>query len=253
MSIEIRGKEIVITRELSELDRFVFDVVDVLQRHARYVVVSGYVTILFGRSRGTEDVDFVVEPLPREEFILMCEDAQEAGFEFLNPEDCDGLYEMLAERLGIRMVRRGGIIPNAEIKFPKDEFHREALEGRIPVHFNGRTIYISPIELQIAYKLYLGTDKDVEDAFFLYELFWETIDRGFSMTTRGGSGLRFRSKRDLEERLSFIRLYVERLKADPEEVFREQVKLVNSFLASARDFPLSREEYLRMKGELREK
>ena len=37
-------------------------------------------------------------------------------------------------------------------------------------------IYISPIELQIAYKLYLGTDKDLEDAFFLYELFKEKID-----------------------------------------------------------------------------
>ncbi|QDA31738.1 hypothetical protein FH039_09185 [Thermococcus indicus] len=76
---------------------------------------------------------------------------------------------------------------------------------------------------------------------------------GLSMTTRGGSALRFRSKRDLEERLSFIRLYVKRLKADPDEVFKQQVRLVNSFLASARNFPLSREQYLRMKGELRGK
>lgn len=177
MGIEIKGEEIIINRELSELDKFVFDVIDVLEKHVRYVIVSGYVTILFGRSRGTEDVDFVIELLPREEFISMCEDAQKAGFEFLNPEDCEGLYEMLADRLGIRMVRKGGVIPNAEIKFPKDAFHREALEKRIPVRFNGRVIYISPIELQIAYKLYLGTDKDVEDAFFLYELFKEKIDR----------------------------------------------------------------------------
>jgi len=105
----------------------------------------------------------------------MCGEAQKAGFEFLNPEDCEGLYEMMAKRLGIRMVKKGEIIPNAEIKFPKDDLHREALENRIPVRFNGRLIYISPIELQIAYKLYLGTDKDVEDAFFLYELFKERI------------------------------------------------------------------------------
>ncbi|ACS32740.1 hypothetical protein [Thermococcus gammatolerans] len=176
MDIEITEKKIVLNRELSELDKFVFDVIDVLERHVRYVIVSGYVTILFGRSRGTEDVDVVIEPLPQEEFISMCEDAQKAGFEFLNPEACEGLYEMLAGRLGIRMVRKGEIIPNAEIKFPKDAFHREALEKRIPVWFNGRVIYISPIELQIAYKLYLGTDKDLEDAFFLYELFKEKID-----------------------------------------------------------------------------
>ena len=61
MGIEIKGDEIVINRELSELDRFVLDVIDVVEKHARYVIVSGYVTILFGRSRGTEDVDFVIE------------------------------------------------------------------------------------------------------------------------------------------------------------------------------------------------
>jgi len=72
------------------------------------------------------------------------------------------------------------------------------------------------------------------------------------MTTRGGSALKFRSKRDLEERLAFIRLYVKRLKENPDEVFKQQVGLVNSFLASAKSFPLSRDEYLRMKGELRE-
>jgi len=51
----------------------------------------------------------------------------------------------------------------------------------------------------------------------------------------------------MEERLAFIRLYVERLKENPDEVFRQQVKLINSFLQSAKNFPLSREEYLRVK------
>lgn len=36
---------------------------------------------------------------------------------------------------------------------------------------------VSPIELQIAYKLYLGSDKDVEDAIYLWEIFKENIDR----------------------------------------------------------------------------
>ena len=31
-----------------------------------------------------------------------------------------------------------------------------------------RIVYVSPIELQIAYKLKLEGDKDVEDAHFLY-------------------------------------------------------------------------------------
>jgi hypothetical protein len=63
----------------------------------------------------------------------------------------------------------------------------------------------------------------------------------------------FPSKRDLKERLEFIRLYVSRLRQNPDEVFREQVKFINSLLKSSKSFPLSREEYLRLKGELRAK
>ncbi|ASJ11822.1 hypothetical protein [Thermococcus thioreducens] len=175
MGIRMR-KPIIINRELSELDKFVLNVVELIGKYAPYVIVSGYVTILFGRSRGTEDVDFVIERVSEEGFLKMCDEARLRGFEFLNPEDCGGLYEMLLQRMGIRMARQGEIIPNAEIKFPKDYFHREALEKRIPVELSGRRIYISPIELQIAYKLYLGSDKDFEDAFFLYELFKEELD-----------------------------------------------------------------------------
>ena len=71
------------------------------------------------------------------------------------------------------------------------------------------------------------------------------------MSTQKSSASKSRSKRDMEERLAFIRLYVKRLKENPDEVFRQQVKLVNSFLKAARDFPLTKEEYLRLKGELR--
>ncbi len=44
------------------------------------------------------------------------------------------------------------------------------------------------------------------------------------------------SKRDMEERLAFIRLYVRKLKENPDGVFKEQVRLVNSFLQAAEDF-----------------
>ena len=57
----------------------------------------------------------------------------------------------------------------------------------------------------------------------------------------------------MKERLAFIRLYVRKLKENPDDVFRQQVKLVDSFLKAARDFPLTKEEYLKLKGELRER
>ncbi len=55
----------------------------------------------------------------------------------------------------------------------------------------------------------------------------------------------------MEERLAFIKFYVKKTQGEPDGVFKEQVKLVNSLLQSAEDFSLKREEYLRLKGELR--
>lgn len=53
-----------VSRELSELDREVIEFTQVLEDCAiDYVIVSGYVAILTGRSRGTEDIDVILEPL----------------------------------------------------------------------------------------------------------------------------------------------------------------------------------------------
>lgn len=58
-----------------------------------------------------------------------------------------------------------------------DEFDRESLENSIDAQIGGETIPIGPLELQIAYKLYLGGQKDLEDAAHLYALFGETLRR----------------------------------------------------------------------------
>ncbi|AEC52793.1 hypothetical protein PNA2_1879 [Pyrococcus sp. NA2] len=178
MTIKVEKGKVEISRELSELDKFVLGVVNIIERYTNYVIVGGYVTIIFGRPRGTEDVDIIIERISENKFAEMCKAFLREGFEFLNPEDCRGLYEMLKDNMGIRLARKSEVIPNAEIKFPKDYLHEEALRKRIIVKLGNERLYISPIELQIAYKLYLGSDKDIEDAFFLYELFKDHIDRG---------------------------------------------------------------------------
>ncbi len=38
----------------------------------RYVIVAGYIAVLFGRNRRTDDVDFIVEELSEEKFIELC-------------------------------------------------------------------------------------------------------------------------------------------------------------------------------------
>lgn len=43
---------------------------------------------------------------------------------------------------------------------------------------NGKEILISPLEQQISYKLYLGSDKDIQDAKYLFELFKDKLNMG---------------------------------------------------------------------------
>ena len=170
-SITIEGKT------LNMLDSFVLDFTQMLEGRVRYVIVSGYVAILFGRSRGTEDIDIIIEHLAKEDFGMLHRTAIAKGYNFLNPEDEQGLFEMLDEGLAIRAAQGDRVIPNAELKFCKDDFDRFSLDNRLKAIIGRRHVYISPIELQIAYKLWLGSDKDIEDATYLWELFEDRIDR----------------------------------------------------------------------------
>ncbi|AFL94659.1 hypothetical protein CL1_0450 [Thermococcus cleftensis] len=56
------------------------------------------------------------------------------------------------------------------------------------------------------------------------------------MNTHKNPTLRLHSRRDMNERISFIRTYVERLKKNPNEVFKEQVEFINSLMKSAKTF-----------------
>jgi len=59
MEIQYSKDSIILkNKSLSNVDKFVLDFVDILKNHFRYVIVSGYVAILFGRSRGTEDIEY---------------------------------------------------------------------------------------------------------------------------------------------------------------------------------------------------
>jgi len=69
-------------------------------------------------------------------------------------------------------------MPSVEFKFPKvQEIDNWVLDNSVKVLLNGRALRISPIELQIPYKLYLASEKDVEDARHLYQLFKEKLNQ----------------------------------------------------------------------------
>ncbi|MCX6767557.1 MAG: hypothetical protein NTY90_02385 [Candidatus Micrarchaeota archaeon] len=180
-----RGK-ILFNRELSRLDEFVLKFTSVLDRAGiRYAVVSGYVAIVFGRSRGTEDVDVLVERLGKEKFAEFWRFV-EKNFDCINAaSENDAFENYLSNDTALRFASRGAFIPNIEFKSAKNELDYNALKHRIELVLNGKSIFISPLEQQICYKLYLGSEKDVEDARFLYKLFKERLDvRGIKMLAR---------------------------------------------------------------------
>lgn len=56
-------------------------------------------------------------------------------------------------------------LPNFE---PRSFCHVCTPARRVAVSIAGDVLHASPLELQIAYKLWLGSDKDFEEAVFLY-------------------------------------------------------------------------------------
>jgi len=178
MNLQNTPNGILLTNKtLSELDLFVRDFLNVLKAYTDYVIVSGYVTILFGRARGTEDIDIIIDKIDRKTSDIFFNDLIERNYWFLNSDDHNDLFGMLNENLAIRIAKSGEIIPNIELKFVKDSFDNFSLRNSLKVELDDYELNISPIELQIAYKVYLSGDKDIEDAIYLYEIFKDRINR----------------------------------------------------------------------------
>lgn len=149
----------------------------------RYAVVAGYVAILFGRARRSDDVDFIVEWIDESRFVELCRKALERGFTLMqgdigSEDSVRGVYRRyLAEGFSIRFMYRDVVVPNIEFKMVRGSVERYALEHSLVVEVdNAFMIRIPPLEQQIAYKLYLRSEKDVGDAVFLYTLFKDALD-----------------------------------------------------------------------------
>ncbi len=180
MELHFSREAIEFTRDLDNLDTFVIDFTSVLdEQKIEYVLMAGYVAILFGRNRTSEDVDIFIEKINAEKFKQLWEALSEK-FECLITASADEAFsEYLETSHAIRFSYKGKFIPNMEIKFPKVELDTWSLQHKQKVILNGKVLFISPIELQIAYKIFLGSekgDKDLEDAKFLYDLFKDHLD-----------------------------------------------------------------------------
>ena len=174
-------REIVIKKKANNLDKFALSFCGLLDR---YVIVSGYVSIILGRSRATEDIDLLIPSLTEEEFERIWEKVHEKGFECVNTSKRKEAFSMLKEH-AIRFFKNNPV-PNIEFKTIKTDLDKYSYENKIKVVLKDGELFISPLELQIAYKLFLASDeideefqpdKDIEDARHLYRLFKEKINK----------------------------------------------------------------------------
>lgn len=162
----------------SELDRFVLDFIKILGKHTDYVIVSGYVAILFGRTRTTEDVDIIMPEMQEERFSAFFRESIKHGLWFINSSLESDLFGLLKSGSAIRAAEDGMIAPNIEIKFARKRLDSESLKNKVKVLFAGQEMFISRLEPQIAYKeKILASDKDMEDARHLRTVFAENLNK----------------------------------------------------------------------------
>jgi hypothetical protein len=163
--MEYDGDRLVIEKEsLSNLDELVLSFVEVLDDEGvEYVLVAGYAAILLGRSRATEDVDVIIERLDEPRADALADALVEAGFWGVE-ESLDAMFDRFSEEPATRVAPRGEAIPNFEVKPPRTDYDRRSLRDAVDAEFAGHEVRISPLELQVAFKLYLGSQTDFEDA-----------------------------------------------------------------------------------------
>lgn len=161
---------------INELDKFAFDFCKILEKHLKYVVVSGYVAILFGRSKGTEDIDIFIERIDKNKFNKLHDELEKNDYECITANKKEA-FDNLNEDIPIRFAKRGKFIPNVELKFVKKALDINSLDNNLTVETSYGHIKILLLEPQIAFKeVCLGSDKDIEDAIYLRQVFKEQID-----------------------------------------------------------------------------
>lgn len=148
------------------LDRFCVEFCAIVEKHAKYIVVSGFVAIASGRTRGTEDIDMVVEKLSKSAFFRLHTALVKKGFVCMQSDDPVEIYDdYLIKNVSVRYTYRDVFVPEMEVKFAKDELDAYQLQTRQKIPLTSLDVWFSSINMNIAFKEeYLKSDKDLEDA-----------------------------------------------------------------------------------------
>ncbi len=169
-----------INREMTELDLFLKKFLEVIKKDSSYLVVSGFVSIPSGRTRGTEDIDVLIPVPEKGEFCEMFDDLIKNEFWCYPSEGYDSAYAYVKSLESIRFAKKDERFPNREFipidGTKKAKYFEFTRLQKIKV--SNFEFLIPPIEFEILYKeIILGGEKDIAGAKHLREFFSEIISK----------------------------------------------------------------------------
>lgn len=163
--------------DLNVLGKFCEDFCHVIEKHCRYIVVSGFVAIASGRTRGTEDIDLIMEKINLDQFKQLFVDLKKKGFVCMQSDRAEEVYDYLQEKLSIRFTLKDKPLPEMEVKFAKDHLDDYQMNHRVKLELTGLDVWFSNINVNIAFKEeLLKSPKDLEDARHLRIVYREKVD-----------------------------------------------------------------------------
>ena len=164
--------EVRVVKEVHEIDAFVLKTMSILSKYTDYVIVSGYVAIFFGRSRGSEDVDMFIKEMSKERFVAMYQEFVRNGFEFSIDAPEELYEEYLTKGLPVGVWEKDLPLLRLDMKLPKTRSQHMLFTDRIKVFFSTTFLWIASIESTIAYKEEIArSEKDLLDAKHLRVVF----------------------------------------------------------------------------------
>jgi hypothetical protein len=160
------------------LDKFSEDFCAIVEEHVKYMIVSGFAAISSGRTRGTEDIDMIIDKISEKDFVALHEDLVKNGFECIQSSDSKEIFNSYLLRLdSIRYTWKDKFLPEMEIHFVRDVIDEYQLKKRTKMPLTGLNIFFAPLEGNIAYKEeWLKSDKDLADAKHLRVVYSESIN-----------------------------------------------------------------------------
>lgn len=163
--------------DLNILSRFCEDFCKIVEKHCNYIVVSGFAAIASGRTRGTEDIDLIMEKIDPDKFKKLFKDLKDNRFVCMQSDNAKTAYKYLKDNTSVRFTWKDKPLPEMEIKFAKDLLDEYQLKNKVKLELTGLDVWFSNVNVNIAFKEeLLKSPKDMEDARHLRIVFSEMID-----------------------------------------------------------------------------